>query len=67
MFPKSVSWLGREKQSLTQQKHQSKEMYYNKINTKALKPGLVSCVLRHLPGNGEVLFLFWHFINLSLT
>jgi len=37
-----------------------------KINTKKLKPGLVAFYdIR--PGNGEGLFWFWHFINLSLT
>jgi len=41
-------------------------MYHNKINTKKLKPGLVASY-DIWPGNGEGLFLFWHFINLSLT
>ena len=45
--------------------HQSKEMYYNKINKK-LKPGLVVSY-DIWPGNGEGLFLFWCFINLLLT
>jgi len=54
-----------EKLNLTQQKHTSpiKEMHYN---TKKLKPCLVASYdIR--PGSGEVLFWFWHFINLSLT
>jgi len=36
-FPKPISWLGMEKQNLTQQKHAftNQKMYYNKrINTK---------------------------------
>jgi len=38
----------------------------HEINTKKLKPGLVASYdIR--PGNGEGLFLFQHFINLSLT
>ena len=42
--------------------HQSKEMY----STKKLPPGLVASYdIR--PGNGEDLFWFWRFINLSLT
>jgi len=39
----------------------------HKINTqKKLQPGLVASY-DIWPGNGEGLFLFWHFINLSLT
>jgi len=38
----------------------------HKINTKKLKSGLVTSYDIH-PGNGEGLFLFRHFINLSLT
>jgi len=60
-----------EKQNLTQQKHaftnQNKyTVIQHKINTKKLKPGLVASY--HIrPENGEGLFSFWHFINLSLT
>ena len=37
-----------------------------KINTKKLKPGLGACYdIR--PGNGDGIFLFQRFINLSLT
>jgi len=43
--------------------HQSKEMSHN---TKKLKPGLVDSYDIRL-GNGEGLFLFRRFINLSLT
>jgi len=41
-------------------------MYYNTKKTKKLKPGLVASY-NIWPGNGEGLFLFWRFINLSLT
>jgi len=37
-----------------------------KINTKKLKPGLVASY-NIPPGNGEGLFWFRHFINMSLT
>jgi len=46
--------------------HQSKQMYYNTINTKKLQPCLVASYDIQL-GNGQGLFLFWHWINLSLT
>jgi len=58
-----------EKQNLTQQKHVFTNQ--NKCTTtqnkhKKLKPDLVASYdIR--PGNGEGLFLFWRFINLSLT
>jgi len=60
-----------EKLNLTHQKHAF--INQNKCTTtqslkinKKLKPGLVeSYDIR--PGNGEGLFWFWHFINLSLT
>jgi len=46
--------------------NRSKEMYYNTISTRKLKPGLVASYdIR--PGNGEGLFWFRRFINLSLT
>jgi len=38
----------------------------HKINTKKLKPGLVASYDIQ-PGNGQGLFLFWRFTNLSLT
>ena len=38
----------------------------HKINTKKLKPGLVASY-DIWPGNGQGLFWFWRFINLSLT
>jgi len=37
----------------------------HKINTKKLKPGLVASY-NIQSGNREGLFLFWHFINMSL-
>jgi len=57
-----------EKQNLTQQKHTftNQKKYTTTQNLKKLKPGLV--VLYNIwPRNGEGLFWFWHFINLSLT
>jgi len=65
------SWLGMEKLNLTLQKHafinQKKcTTTQNTVNTKKLQPDLVTSYdIR--PRNGEGLFLFWHFINLSLT
>jgi len=57
-------WLGMEKQNLTQQKHAFTNQ--KKCTTQKLKPGLVASYdIR--PGNGEGLFWFQHFINLSLT
>ena len=60
-----------KKLNLTQQKHsftnqKKSTTTQHKINTKKLKPGLVA-FYNIWPGNGEGLFLFWHFINLSLT
>jgi len=46
--------------------HQSKNVLQHKINTKKLKPDLVTSY-DMWPGNGEGPFLFRHFINLSLT
>ena len=59
-----------EKLNLTQQKHaftnQKKCTTTQNKHTKKLKPGLVASYdIR--PGNGEGLFWFWHFINLSLA
>ena len=62
-----MSWLSTEKLKQTQQsKHASITKYStHKMNSKKLKPGLVgSYDLR--PGNGQDLFWFWRFINLSL-
>jgi len=58
-----------EKLNLTQQKHtftNQKKCTNKQINTKKLKPGLVDCY-DIWPVNGEALFSFRHFINLSLT
>jgi len=62
-----LAWYGKTKPNATKaQIRQSKEMYYNTTDTKKLKPDLVaSYVIR--PGNGEGLFWFWRFRNLSLT
>jgi len=46
--------------------HQSKETYYNTINTRKPKPDSVA-YYDVQPGNTEGLFLFRRFINLSLT
>jgi len=64
-----ISSLGMEKINLTQQKHTFTNQ--NKYTTtqnkhKKLKPRSVdSYDIWH--GNGEGLFWFWHFINLSFT
>jgi len=59
MIPKPISWLGMEKQNLTQQKHAftKRNALQHKINTQKLKPGLVASY-DIWPGNGEGLFLF---------
>jgi len=58
-----------KKQNLTQQKHaftNQKKCTTTQNKHKKLKPGLVASYdIR--PGNGEGLFWFWHFINLSVT
>ena len=67
--PKPISWLGIEKQNPTQQKHiftNQKKCTTSQNKYKKLKPGLVTSY-DIWPGNGEGLFWFWHFINLSLT
>jgi len=66
-FAKPISWLGIEKQNLTQQKHTftSQKVLQDKINTK-LKPGLDTSYDIQ-PGNRESLFWFCSFINWSLT
>ena len=67
-FPKPISWLGMEKLNLTQQKNAF--INQNKCTTtqdkQKLNPGLVASYDIRL-GNGEGLFVFQHFINLSLT
>jgi len=68
MFPKPSCWLGMEKLNLTQQKHaftNPKKCTTTKQNKK-LRPGLVA-FYDIWPRNGEGLFLFWRFINLSLS
>jgi len=58
MFPTPISWLGMEKQNLTQQKHtftNQKKCTTTQNKHKKLKPGLVASYdIR--PGNGEGLF-----------
>ena len=69
MFSKPISWLGLEKQNLTQQKHIF--INQNKCTTTQNKhkrtKARFSHLLRHTPWNGEGLFWFRRFINLSLT
>jgi len=68
-FPKPVSWLGMEKQNLTQQKHtftNQNTCVTTQNKHKKLKPGLVASYTIW-PENGVDLFLFWRFINLSPT
>jgi len=68
--PQANSWIGMEKLNLTHKKTYKsthspikRNIRQHKINT---KPGLVASYdIR--PGNGEGLFWFWCFINLSLT
>jgi len=60
------SWLGMEKLNLSTHSPIKRNVLQHKINTKKLKPGLVASYdIR--PGNGERLFWFRRFINLSLT
>ena len=62
-----LAWYGKTKPNTTKAHiHQSKEMYYDKINTKKLKPDLVASY-DIWPGNRDGLFWFLRFINLSLT
>ena len=65
-FPKPIYWFGTKKLNLTQQKHaftNEKKCTTTQNKHKRLKPGLVVSY-NIQPGNGEGLFLFWHFINL---
>jgi len=58
-FPKPISWLGMEKLNLTQQKHtftNQKKCTKTQKKYKKLKPR-----------NGQGLFLFQRFINMSLS
>ena len=67
--PKPISRFGMERQNLTQQSTHlpiKRNILQHKINIKNLRPGLVASYdIR--PGNGEGLFWFRRFINLSLT
>ena len=62
-----LAWYGKVNLVTKARSHQSKEMYYNTKWTQklSLKPGLVASYNIRL-GNGEGLFLFQRFINLSL-
>jgi len=68
-IPEPIAWFGMEKLKLTQQKHTFTDR--NKHTTtqnkhNKLKPHLVASYdIR--PGNGDGLFWFWCFINLSFT
>ena len=58
-----LAWYRETKPNTTKAHiHQSKQIYYN---AKELKPGLVASY-NIRPGNGEGLFWFWRFIDLSL-
>jgi len=64
-----ISWLSTAKPKQTQQKQTwiHNKIYYNiKLTPKKIKPGLVTSY-NIRTGNGEDLFWFWRFINLSLT
>jgi len=63
-FPKPNSWLGIQKLNLTQQKHTFTHAPI-KRNVRKTKGLVISHDIR--PANGENLFWFWRFINLSLT
>jgi len=68
-IPKPISWLGMEKQNLTQQKHtftNQKKCTATQNKCNKLKPGLVASY-NIRPGNGVGLFWFQCFINLSPT
>ena len=68
-FPKPISWLGMEKQNLTQQKHafrNQKKCTSTQNKHKKLKPGLVASYDIQ-PGNEVGTFWFQCFINLLLT
>ena len=61
------TWLGMEQLNLIQQQHtftNQKKCTTTQNKQKKLKPGSVAFC--HIwPGNGERLFWFWHFVNLS--
>jgi len=64
-FPKPISWLGKTKPN-TKKHAFTDQKKCTTTQNKQLKPGLVASYhIRHQ--NGEDLFLFWCFINLSLT
>jgi len=68
-FPKPISWVGLEKLNLTQQKHtftNQKKCTTTQNKHKKLKPSLDTSY-DNWPGNGEGLFWFRRFINLSLS
>jgi len=60
-----LAWYGKTKPNTTILPIKTIVLQH-KINTKKLKPGLVASYDIQ-PGNGEGLFLFRYFINLSLT
>jgi len=58
-----LAWYGKNKPNTTKAHiHQFK----TNVQYKKLKPGLVASYDIQ-PGNGQGLFWFWHFINLSLA
>jgi len=68
-IPKPISWLDMKKLNLTQHKHactNQKKCTTTQNKHRKLKPGLVAAYdIR--PGNGDGIFWFQCFINLSLT
>jgi len=66
MFPKPISWFGIEKTKPNKTFTNQKKCNTTQNNHKKLKPDLIASY-NIRPGNGEGLFLFWRFINLSLT
>jgi len=67
--PKPISWLGVEKLNLTQQRHiftNQKKCTTTQNKHKKTKARFIASY-DIWPGNGEGLFWFRHFINLSLT
>jgi len=67
--PRQSLGLVWKKLNLTQQKHaftDQKKCTITQNKCKKIKPGLVASY-NIWPGNREGLFLFWYFINLSLT
>jgi len=63
-----LAWYGKTKPNTTKAHiHQSKKCTRTQNKHKKLNPGLVASHDIIWPGNGEGLFWFWRFINLSLT